>query len=265
MSDTSAAPPTMKCNLCDGVTWVDMNGRIGMRCEQCNSLERTRLIWMYLQKLELRPDAKILHLAPEKGIYRQLRKRVKKENYITTDYDPSIYTFAKNCRKLDLCDMENEPSGEYDLILHLHVLEHIPCNIAYPLYHLHRMLKEDGRHMFALPIIGGWYDESFEPIGDEGRHNRFGQFDHVRKFGVEDLGTNIGSLMKMPTEFDASKDFSPEVLRAANVPENIWRGFTTSTIFNFGKYDMKLLPRPPAPAPPMGFGQRLAALFTGGR
>jgi phosphoglycolate phosphatase len=231
----------MECNLCGSATFVDMNTRKAVRCNECGSLERTRLLWLYLENGRIHENAKVLHLAPEKGLYDTLSKRLAPGNYVTADIDPSRYRFAKDCVKLDLCELDDQPSGEYDLIIHSHVLEHVPCNVAYTLFHLHRMLKDDGRHICVIPFMAGKYDECFQDIGNEERQRRFGQFDHVRRFGKEDMGSHLGKLLNLPEEFNALDTFSEETLRAANIPENHWRGFHIGTVLYLRKTDRTLL------------------------
>jgi len=237
----------MICNICGGVDFVDnkysIKTRKNVMCQQCGSFERTRLLWMYLQNLKIDQNTKILHLAPEKGIYDNLVGLVSDGNYVTADMNPKIYPYAKGCIKIDLCDMDQYPSMEYDIIIHSHVLEHIPCNIAYSIFHLHRMLKENGTHICIIPFVSGKYDECFQGITDEEKTRRFGQYDHVRRFGKDDIMSHLGKLLNIPSAFDATKDFSEEALREANIPESHWRGFHIGTVLLFKKYDMKFLCR----------------------
>lgn len=231
----------VKCNLCGGKTFSQVKMRPLAKCDKCSSMERTRLLWMYVQKFQLTPETRVLHLAPERGLYRALSKRLNAQNYVCADIDPSRYKFAENMRKIDLCALDDQASDEYDLIIHSHVMEHVPCNIAYTLFHLHRMLKPNGKQVCVIPFTPGRYDESFSDIGDKERTRRFGQRDHVRRFGAEDIGRHLGSIMKLPATFDATESFSQEELRRANIPETAWRGFTINTVLQLGKLDMKLL------------------------
>lgn len=239
----NAAPSSsdLRCNLCGCTEFLAQRSRPGVRCAECNSFERTRLLWMYLEKLPLAPDARVLHLAPELGLYKRLAERVKAENYTVADINPAGYPTIPNVRKMDLCALDKEPSNRYDLIVHAHVLEHTPCNIAYTLYHLHRMMTPQGKHVCVIPFMGGRYDECFATLSDEERTRRFGQFDHVRRFGAKDIDRHLGSVMKLPKKFDATKRFKEEALRRANIPEAMWRGFTGATVLTLSKYDMKLL------------------------
>lgn len=231
----------MRCNICQGSDFIAMNARPAARCATCGSLERTRLMFMYVVRLGIGLDWRILHIAPEVGLHEAIAKRVRPGNCEAADLDPSRYSAIASCRKLDLCDLDREASGSYDLIIHSHVLEHTACNIAYTLFHIHRMLKADGTHMCVIPFLSGRYDECFQDIGDDERTRRFGQFDHVRRFGRDDIDRHLGALLRLPAEFDATKDFSAEELREANIPERDWKGFHAATVLSLRREDMKLL------------------------
>ena len=157
----------MKCNICGCEKFDDWWGpgrtrgsdpptRINICCTQCASVERTRLIWLYLtEKVKVHKDMKVLHVAPERGIYAALSTFLPQENYVTADLDPARWPHIPNVRRMDLTKLDQEASCQYDLILHSHVLEHIPCNIAYTLFHLHRMLTPNGRHVCVIPFTPG--------------------------------------------------------------------------------------------------------------
>lgn len=231
----------MKCNLCGNDRFIDMGIRKKVQCAGCGSLERTRLLWMYIERLKLDKTANVLHFAPEKGLYDVLSKHLDKKNYTVADINPNNYPFVDSCRQMDLCDLDEQIACEYDLIIHSHVLEHTPCNIAYTLFHLHRMLKKSGTHLCIVPFMGGKYDESFQALSDEERQRRFGQPDHVRRFGCQDIPSHLGKLITIPTEFDATQDFTPDDLEDANIPENNWKGFHIATVLDLKKHDMKFM------------------------
>lgn len=232
----------MICNICGCQEFVDMNIRKGVKCKQCLSLERTRLLWLFIQRLELKPHFKVLHIAPERGIYGKLKEILDDENYIAADFDPSGYKFVTNCQKIDLANMEEWPSNYFDCILHSHVMEHIPCNLAYTFFHLHRMLKPDGHHLCVIPFMRGCHDECFAKLEESERQRRFGQFDHVRRIGCEDRENHLGKILNLPLEFDATKYFSEEMLQKYNIPQASWRGYTPDTVLCFCKDDYKLRP-----------------------
>lgn len=234
----------MKCNLCGNDTFRPKGRRVDSACTKCGSLERTRLMWLYIQPFleKVGGRKKILHIAPEKGLYNQILNKVEKiEDYIVADFDPSKFRFVKGCKKIDLCELDDEPSLEYDLILHSHVLEHTYCNIAYSLFHLHRMLKKNGRHICVIPFMSGRYDECFQELTDEEKLKRFGQEDHVRRFGKKDLDQHVGKLLRIKKNYNAREYFGVRALEDANIPSQFWSGFHVSTVLNLKKYDMKML------------------------
>ena len=229
----------MQCNICGGDQWGDFKRRTGIRCLKCDSLERTRLFWLFFETLEFSSEARILHIAPERAIYTHMKARFG-DNYVVADIDPTRYSFASDCRYIDLTDLDGWSTSDFDLIMHIHVLEHIPCNIAYTLFHLHRMLTADGTHLCIIPISPGNYDECFANIGREERTRRFGQHDHVRRGGGKDLEKHLGKLLNLPAEFDALSVFSEEYLVACNIPQNFWKGFHGATVLNLKKSDYRL-------------------------
>lgn len=231
----------MKCNVCGGSEFGNMGSRINVRCIACGSLERTRMLWLHLERIKIGRQTKILHLAPEAGIYKRLQTIVDPDSYIVADFDPSGYGFARNVKRIDLCDLASWRSCEFDLIIHSHVLEHTPCNIAYSLFHIHRMLKDNGYHVCIIPFMSGGWDECFSGISADERTERFGQVDHVRKFGRDDISLHVGAILNIPTNFDATESFSTSTLIAANIPENNWRGFHPGTVLTLAKSDMKLI------------------------
>ena len=85
------------------------------------------------------------------------------------------------------------------------------------------------------------YDESFESLSEEEAHRRFGQFDHVRRFGSNDINSHLGKLINIPEYFDATEDFSADELLAANIPNEHWKGFQGSTVLNLARTDMRFL------------------------
>ena len=244
MSAEETAPETAasehQCNICGSTAFEPLGNRQNARCAACKSLERTRLLWMYLERETISPDARILHMAPEPAVYNKLSKIVRPENYVCADIDPARYRFVHEFTPIDLTDLDGWASEEFDLILHIHVLEHIPCNFAYTLFHLHRMLTPTGRHVCIIPFSPGRYDETYQDVGDEERKRRFGQEDHIRRFGNQDVGAHLGKVITLPDEYDVTKEFDEAALRRAHVPENTWRGFTASTVLTLNKNDYRL-------------------------
>lgn len=230
-----------KCNLCGSQSFSDVKNRRLARCRGCGSYERTRLLWLYIEKaLDNRSNLRVLHIAPELGIYSQLKARIDYGQYIVADYEPNNYQFAPECIHIDLTKLEGWPNNSFDLIIHSHVLEHIPCNIAYTLFHLHRMITPNGKHICIIPFSDGGWDESFQMLPSKERIIRFGQSDHIRRFGRDDIHKHLGSIMNLPEQVDVTKEFSTEILISASIPESAWNSFSIHSVLVFDKNDYLL-------------------------
>lgn len=231
----------MQCNLCGGLNFEDAGTRTAVRCTSCGSVERTRLLWLHVENsLALFESPRVLHLAPELGIYRRIRKVVDSANYDVRDLSPKKYPFAEGIREINLCRLENLPSNHYDLIIHSHVLEHLPCNIAYTLFHLHRAMSPAGHHLFIVPFGAGRYDECFQDIPPEERRRRFGQEDHLRIFGRQDVEAHLGSVVRIDAKVDFETIHGSAKLEAANIPRSTWRGLSAHSVIHLRKRDFLL-------------------------
>nr|WP_145959117.1 class I SAM-dependent methyltransferase [Rhizobium sp. ACO-34A] len=228
------------CNLCGSDHWRDMNGRIGVLCQKCGSLERTRAIKLVLDKVwQFSGDERILHIAPEKGLYDFFRTTAVK-GYEPVDYDPESYA-GLELDKFDLvADAPRLPYDCYDLIIHSHVLEHVRCNIAHVFFHLTRALKPNGLHIFCLPLMEGYYEEDLGPLSEGEALRRFGQSDHVRRFGIEDLDRHLGLILKIQSEYSLYDYADVTAIASSNIPPSERSGLNGSTVFVTRKSDYLL-------------------------
>jgi SAM-dependent methyltransferase len=158
-------------------------------CYKCHSSDKERLLYLYLQDFFKKHNSekcyKILHFAPEKGIYGFLSKLPNVE-YITTDMFPQLYKhFAKNIVKMDITNIPLE-SNTIDLIVCSHVLEHIPDDIQ-AMKELYRVLKPESNAILQVPISEILDVTKEDPliIGEKERELAFGQSDHVRVYGQD--------------------------------------------------------------------------------
>jgi phosphoglycolate phosphatase len=203
-------------------------------------VERTRLIKFFLDRnVTLKAGMSVLHVAPEMGLSKYFLS-IPGLRYKAVDLFPDIY---RHCRveRMDLVtDAEKLSANSYDLILHSHVMEHIPSNVTMVLLHLHRALKESGRHIFSIPIYLGSYEECLAEIGPEERRRRFHQEDHVRRFGRDDIDLTIGKIFNISEEYDLVKKYPDVDFSEFNIPRSALSGYTSNTIFCLRKTDLKL-------------------------
>ena len=145
------------------------------------SLERHRLLWLYLKNETdfYSRKIKLLHFAPEQAFYKRFKK-LSNIDYDTIDLDSPIAKI-----KADICDLPIK-DNTYDFILCNHVLEHV-LEDKKAINELYRVLKKDGVGIFQVPIDmkrkKTFQDNS---ITDKKERNKiFGQYDHVRVYGVD--------------------------------------------------------------------------------
>lgn len=153
--------------------------RGGALCPHCMSLERHRLLWLWLNRhsdLFTAPH-RLLHIAPEHCYLRRL-ERVLGENYVTADLESPL---AKV--KLDVQQMPFG-EGEFDVVICNHILEHIESDRR-ALEEIFRVMRNGGWGILLSPIDWG-REQSYEDptkTTPEERREAFGQPDHLRIYG----------------------------------------------------------------------------------
>ncbi|MDC7995890.1 class I SAM-dependent methyltransferase [Altibacter sp. HG106] len=172
------------------------------------SLERHRLLWLYLQRETdfFTATHRVLHFAPEQAFLNRFRK-LKNIQYTTTDLNSPIADV-----KADICALPFEDNA-YDIIICNHVLEHIPDDLQ-AMRELYRVLAPGGMAILQVP-----YDEdrstTFEDdsITDPKERARvFGQYDHVRIYGM-DYFTTLASVGFSVEAVDYTTQLSEEEIQ----------------------------------------------------
>ncbi len=145
------------------------------------SLERHRLLWLYLKNETdfFSSPKKVLHFAPEQAFYKRFRKQPNLD-YTTTDLNSPLADV-----KADICNLPFSDNS-FDVILCNHVLEHIPDDTK-AMKELYRILKPGGVGIFQIPQDLSrettFEDDSItDPVE---RARIFGQYDHVRVYGLD--------------------------------------------------------------------------------
>ena len=150
-------------------------------CPGTLSLERHRLLWLYLDRETnfLSSNLKVLHVAPEQVFYKKFKK-LKNWEYFTFDLNSPIADI-----KGDLIST-NFKDESFDLIICNHVLEHIEDD-KLALNEIYRILKYNGISILQVPM-NVKRKNTFEDSSIKSKNQRekyFGQYDHVREYGLD--------------------------------------------------------------------------------
>ena len=173
----------VECPICGGRFRAFLPGgperRPNAQCPGCGSLERQRLMWLYLQErtpLFARPHA-LLHVAPERDLARRL-SALPHLRYVSGDLDSPRAQVRLNLERLPFRDRA------FDAILCSHVLEHV-ADARAALRELRRVLAPGGWAILQSPIDPARARTFEDPAvtAPEDRLRVFGQRDHARIFG----------------------------------------------------------------------------------
>jgi len=161
--------------------------RANVLCPGSLSLERHRLLWLYLKEKTnfFSKSQKVLHIAPEVCFMKAFEKQ-HGEGYITADIESPL---AKV--KMDVHDIPFEEST-FDIAMCNHVMEHVEDDIK-AMSEIYRVLKPGGWAIIQIPFFYPLKDETYEDknITDpKDREQAYGQDDHVRMYG-KDYGARL--------------------------------------------------------------------------
>lgn len=171
------------------------------------SLERHRLLWLYLQNETdfFTTQKKVLHMAPEQ-CFLSLFKKQQNLEYTTADlYSPIADV------KADICDLPFDDNS-FDVVFCNHVLEHIPDDTK-AMQELYRVLKPNGMGIFQIPqdLSRATTFEDDSITDQKERAKLFGQYDHVRVYG-RDYFDKLRSVGFKVNEVDLTKMVAPELV-----------------------------------------------------
>lgn len=149
-------------------------------CPFCHSLERHRLVWLFLNHRTPLLDGspkRMLHIAPEPQLEEKFRQ-VPKLDYLTLDMsNPGAGINA---------DITHIPFSEdsFDIIYCSHVLEHV-LDDRTALFEFGRVLKSDGWAVILVPVLSSTTYEDPTVTNPEDREKVYGHPNHVRKYGSD--------------------------------------------------------------------------------
>ena len=172
---------TFRCPCCGwGFKRLEpFNVRSNAQCPWCWSQERHRLLALYLQQRTsvLTQPTDVLHIAPEEGIRRVL-KRAGSARVVAVDLESPLADV-----KMDLRDLAF-PANSFDVVICSHVLEHIDDDLR-AMSEMHRVLRPGGFALVLVPYLEFEAKTREDPtvVDPAERRRLFGQWDHVRFYG----------------------------------------------------------------------------------
>ncbi len=179
----------VECPICNHrykkfLPYGRINSRENALCPNCLSLERHRLIWLYLKEETnfFSEKLNVLHIAPEHCYIKPFEKQ-HGENYITADIESPLAKVKMDIHQIPFGD------NHFDAILCNHVLEHVKDDTQV-VKEFYRVLKPGGWAILQVPFFNPVPEKTVEDnsITDpREREKVFGQDDHVRKYGKDYL------------------------------------------------------------------------------
>jgi len=155
--------------------------RKNVLCPHCLSLERHRLLWLYLKERTniFTIRGKFLHIAPEQCFWSRF-KELSNLEYVTGDLESPLAQ-----HHFDLHDIPFDDNS-FEIIMCNHVMEHVENDIQC-MSELYRVLKPGGWAIMQVPIDFS-RDETLEDSSiqtPEEREMHYWQKDHLRLYGKD--------------------------------------------------------------------------------
>lgn len=154
-------------------------------CPNCLSLERHRLLWLWLvRESDIGRGAmalpKMLHIAPEVALMRKFKKMYSStpDRYITADLESPLADMHFDVQQIPL------EAESFDAIICNHIMEHVEDD-GKALSELYRIMRRGGWGVILSPVDLE-REKTFEDdtITDPAERTRiFGQYDHRRIYG----------------------------------------------------------------------------------
>jgi SAM-dependent methyltransferase len=168
------------CSVCGFYGLFIRSGRVDVRCPNCSSRERDRLLARYMTRNNIDVRGKcVLHLSPERCFWRQWRNE---PNYVGGDVKKSKVANAF----VDITSIQF-PDEHFDFIFCNHILEHV-VEDRQGMRECLRVLKPHGYAIFSVPLFENGR-ETFEPPPGMSKREieRICGWDHKRIYGFDFL------------------------------------------------------------------------------
>jgi SAM-dependent methyltransferase len=189
--------------------------RKGVLCPRCFSLERHRLLWLYLKNKTVffTDPLKVLHVAPEQCFYSRFRK-LGNLDYTTADLESPLADVKLDIQQMPLAD------NTFDVVICNHVLEHVPDDRK-AMREILRVLKPGGYGIMQVPMEMT-LEKTYEDPAIVDPHERevhFRQKDHYRLYG-RDYIERIRECGFRISEPNYSDELDQQTIQRYRLPEN---------------------------------------------
>lgn len=160
----------------------DVAHRENVLCPYDLTLERHRLMWLYLKdhsNFFTADKLNVLHIAPEQCFHQKFKEQTNL-NYLTGDLVSPIADLHFDLHQIPL------EENQYDVIFCNHVMEHVDDALQC-MKELYRVMKPGGWGIMQVPqdITRSETYEDPTITSPEEREKHFWQKDHVRLFGMD--------------------------------------------------------------------------------
>lgn len=191
-----------------------LESRPNALCPSSLSLERHRLMWLYLKNKTsfFKDKIKLLHIAPEL-CFMDIFESMENLEYITADLESPL---AKV--KMDVLDIPFE-QNTFDAVFCNHVMEHVESDLK-AMTEIHRVLKPGGWAIMQSPVYPYMEKTLEDPAITDPleREKVYGQNDHLRKFG-RDYGDRLRKAGFQVTEDNYLNELSTDVRKRYALPD----------------------------------------------
>lgn len=194
----------------------DIAHRDNVLCPYDLTLERHRLMWLYLKDhtdFFTANNLEVLHIAPEQCFYSTFRKQ-KNLKYLTGDLVSPLADLHFDLHQIPLED------NKFDVVFCNHVLEHVEDALQC-MKELYRVMKPGGWGIMQVPqdfSRDTTYEDSSITSPEE-REKHFWQKDHVRLFG-KDYPDWLRKAGFTVAEFDKNAHYSKELINRYRLAES---------------------------------------------
>jgi len=183
-------------------------------CPNCLSLERHRLMWLFLaEKTDFfKNKLKVLHVAPELCFLNRFKKLPHLE-YITGDLESPLAEVKMDIHQIPF------PDNTFDVVFCNHVLEHVTDDLQ-ACREINRVLKPKGWGILQSPVYDLQQTLEDPTITDPSEREKiFGQSDHVRKYG-KDYASRLSTSGLQVSENPFVKTLEHALIKKHALPEN---------------------------------------------